>query len=54
MIIKLLRRFIFFKITGKLKERHMKLFCELFKIDETTKILDIGAGGGELWSVFPK
>lgn len=51
-LISKLRRFIFFKVTGDLKKARMELFFKLMKPVAGTRILDIGAGGGDLWTKF--
>lgn len=51
-LIQKLRSFIFFNITSKLKRKRMAIFFEIMKIKGDETILDIGAGGGELWTEF--
>jgi len=50
--IQKIRNFVFFNITDKFKRERMRLFFQIMKIKGNEIILDIGAGGGELWNKF--
>lgn len=51
-MIKKIRGFVFFHITNKIKKKRMKIFYEMMKIKGGEIILDIGAGGGDLWDKY--
>ncbi len=51
-LIQKIRNFVFFNVTDKLKRKRMRLFFQIMKINGTEIVLDIGAGGGMLWSEF--